>query len=110
MTLLDYLPSLHNAAASRIDPAVWPLTTAVDDMGRLCVGDVPLTDIADEFRTPAYVVDESDFRGRLRRYRAALPGVEVVYAAKSLLSVGVARWAIEEGAGLDVSSAGELAT
>ncbi len=110
MTLLDHLPSLRSAATPRIDPAVWPTTAAVDDLGRLCVGDVPLTDIADEFRTPAYVLDESDFRGRLRHYRAALPGVEVVYAAKSLLSVGVARWATEEGAGLDVSSAGELAT
>ena len=86
------------------------MTAAVDDLGRLCVGDVPLTEIADEFRTPAYVLDETDFRTRLRRYRSALAGVEVVYAAKALLCTGVARWATEEGAGLDVSSAGELAT
>ena len=93
MTLLDHLPSLRRAAAPRIDPRVWPLTAAVDDLGRLCVGDVPLTEIADEFRTPTYVLDETDFRTRLRRYRCALPGVEVVYAAKSLLCTGVARWA-----------------
>ena len=74
------------------------MTAAVDDLGRLCVGDVPLTEIADEFRTPAYVLDETDFRTRLRRYRSALAGVEVVYAAKSLLCTGVARWATEEGA------------
>ena len=86
------------------------MTAAVDDLGRLCVGDVPLTEIADEFRTPAYVLDETDFRTRLRRYRSALAAVEVVYAAKSILCTGVARWATEEGAGLDVSSAGELAT
>jgi diaminopimelate decarboxylase len=110
MTLLDYLPSLRQAAPPRIDPRVWPLTAAVDDLGRLCVGDVPLPEIADQFRTPAYVLDEADFRTRLRRYRAALPGVEVVYAAKSLLCADVARWATQEGAGLDVSSAGELAT
>ncbi|HEX7429841.1 MAG TPA: diaminopimelate decarboxylase [Mycobacterium sp.] len=110
MTLLDHLPSLRQAATPRIDPRIWPLTAAVDDLGRLCVGDVPLTEIADEFRTPAYVLDETDFRTRLRRYRSALAGVEVVYAAKALLCTGVARWATEEGAGLDVSSAGELAT
>lgn len=110
MTLLDHLPSLRNAATPRIDPRIWPLTASVDDLGRLCVGDVALTDIADEFRTPAYVLDEADFRGRLRRLRNAMPGVEVVYAAKSLLCTGVARWATEEGAGLDVSSTGELAT
>src|SRR6476620_9419785 len=108
MTLLDYLPSLHNAAASRIDPAIWPLTTSVDDLGRLCVGDVPLTDIADEFRTPTYVLDESDFRRRLQSYRTALRDVEIRYAAKSLLTTDVARW-VAEGAGVDVSSAGELA-
>ena len=74
MTLLDYLPSLHQAAAPRIDPAIWPLTATVDDLGRLCVGDVPLTDIADEFRTPTYVLDETDFRHRLQRYRADAAG------------------------------------
>ena len=40
MTLLDSMPSLHHAAAMRVDPAIWPLTTRVDDEGRLCVGDV----------------------------------------------------------------------
>jgi diaminopimelate decarboxylase len=110
MTLLDHLPSLHQAAAPRIDPRIWPLTAAVDDLGRLCVGDVPLTEIADEFRTPTYVLDEVDFRTRLQRYRSALPGVEIVYAAKSLMCTGVARWVTDSGAGLDVSSAGELAT
>ena len=109
MTLLDFLPSLHRAATPRIDPAIWPSTTTVDDLGRLCIGDVPLTDIADEFRTPAYVLDESDLRHRIRRYHTALRGVEIVYAAKSLLTTDVARWVTEEGAGIDVSSGGELA-
>jgi diaminopimelate decarboxylase len=109
MTLLDYLPSLNRAAAPRIDPAIWPSTTTVDDLGRLCIGDVPLTEIADEFRTPAYVLDETDFRHRIRRYHTALRNVEIVYAAKSLLTTDVARWVTEEGAGIDVSSGGELA-
>ena len=74
MTLLDFIPSLQHAAPSRIDPAVWPMTARVDDYGRLCVGGVPLTDIADEVGTPAYVVDEEDFRHRARRYRSVLTG------------------------------------
>jgi diaminopimelate decarboxylase len=109
MTLLDYLPSLSRAATPRIDPAIWPLTTTVDELGRLCVGDVPLTDIADEFGTPTYVLDEADFRHRMKRYRTTLRNIEIVYAAKSLLTTDVARWVAEEGAGLDVSSGGELA-
>ena len=109
MTLLDFLPSLHRAATHRIDPAIWPSTATVDDLGRLCVSDVALTEIADEFRTPTYVLDETDLRRRLKRYRTTLRNVEIVYAAKSLLTTDVARWVADEGAGLDVSSGGELA-
>jgi diaminopimelate decarboxylase len=110
MTLFELLPSLQHAATSRIDKAIWPLTSHVDEFGRLCVGGVALTDVADEFRTPAYVLDEADFRHRIRRYRAVMPDVDVAYAAKSLLSTTVARWVTDEGLGLDVCSGGELAT
>lgn len=113
MTLLDILPSLGHAAPPRFDPATWPITAHPDEEGRLCVGGVALADIADEFDTPAYVIDETDFRHRARRYRKALRAAgntEVVYAGKSLLSTAVARWAREEGLGIDVCSTGELAT
>ncbi|SPM35310.1 Diaminopimelate decarboxylase [Mycobacterium rhizamassiliense] len=109
MTLLDMLPSMGRVAPGRLDPAIWPVTAHSDEEGRLCVGGVPLTDIADEFHTPTYVIDETDFRQRVRRYRRALRGVEVVYAGKSLLTTAVARWAAEEGLGIDVCSSGELA-
>ncbi len=101
MTLVDILPSIGQAAPRRFDPAIWPVTTHSDEEGRLCIGDVPLTDIADEFHTPTYVIDESDFRHRARRYRKVLRGVEVVYAGKSLLTTAVARWAREERLGVD---------
>ncbi|CDO25195.1 diaminopimelate decarboxylase [Mycolicibacterium mageritense DSM 44476 = CIP 104973] len=110
MTLLEILPSLRDAAIPRIDPAIWPLTTRVDEQGRITIGRLALTEIADEFRTPAYVLDEADFRSRARHYRSALRGTEVVYAGKALLTTRVARWAAEEGLGVDVSSAAELAT
>ena len=109
MTLLDFLPSLHRAATPRIDPAIWPSTATVDELGRLCVANVALPEIADEFRTPTYVLDETDFRRRLKHYRTMLRDAEIVYAAKSLLTTDVARWVADEGAGLDVSSGGELA-
>jgi diaminopimelate decarboxylase len=113
MTLLDILPSLGHAAPPRFDPAIWSIAAHPDEEGRLCVGGVALADIADEFGTPAYVIDEADFRHRARRYRRALCGAgdtEVVYAGKSLLTTAVARWAREEGLGIDVCSTGELAT
>ncbi|ORW31920.1 diaminopimelate decarboxylase [Mycobacterium paraense] len=109
MTLLDIVPSLGRAAPRRFDSTIWPVTAHSDEEGQLCVGGMPLADIADEFDTPAYVIDEADFRHRARRYRKALHGVGVVYAGKSLLTTAVARWAREEGLGVDVCSAGELA-
>jgi diaminopimelate decarboxylase len=69
-----------------------------------------LTEVADEFGTPTYVIDEADFRHRIRRYRAALPDARLTYAGKALLTTAVARWVAEEGAGLGVCSGGELAT
>jgi diaminopimelate decarboxylase len=110
MTLFELLPSLQRAVTPRIDRAIWPLSTRTDELGRLCVGDVPLTEVAYQFRTPTYVIDEDDFRHRIRRYQAALPGVRIVYAGKSLLTTGIARWVDDEGLGLDVCSGGELTT
>ncbi|QLL10433.1 diaminopimelate decarboxylase family protein [Mycobacterium vicinigordonae] len=100
---------MAKAAPRRLDPTIWPATASCDKEGRICVGGVPLTDVADEFDTPAYVIDEADFRQRARRCRRALRDVEVVYPGKSLLATAVARWAREEGLGLDVTSPGELA-
>ena len=110
VTIFEILPSLRHAATPRIDRAIWPLTARVDELGQLCVGEMPLTEIADEFGTPTYVIDEADFRHRIRRYRAALPEVRLVYAGKALLSTAVAQWVAEEGGGLGVYSGGELAT
>lgn len=109
MTLLDSLHSLHSAAPMRIDPAIWPVTARVDVDGRLCVGGTPLSEIADQYGTPGYVLDEDDFRYRARRYRTALRDARIVYAGKALLTTEVARWAADEGLGIDVCSPGELA-
>jgi diaminopimelate decarboxylase len=109
MTLFEIVSSLRRAATPRIDRAIWPLTTHVDELGRLCVGEIALTEVADEFGTPTYVIDEADFRHRIRRYRTALSGARLVYAAKALLTTAVARWVAEEGAGLGVFSGGEFA-
>jgi hypothetical protein len=42
--------SRASRAASRLSAALG--TTHVDDLGGLCVGEIALTDIADEFGTP----------------------------------------------------------
>jgi diaminopimelate decarboxylase len=110
MTFFEILPSLRHAVTPRIDRAIWPLTTHVDELGRLSVGEMALTEVADEFGTPTYVIDEAAFRHRIRRYRAALPEARLVYSGKALLTTLVAQRVVEEGRGLGVCSRGELAT
>ena len=62
-----------------------------------------------EHGTPAYVLDEADFRARARAFRDAFAGYDVYYAGKAFLCTTVARWVAEEGLCLDVCSGGELA-
>ncbi|WP_327135004.1 diaminopimelate decarboxylase [Streptomyces sp. NBC_01343] len=96
------------AAGSADELSVWPASTTRLPHGGLAVGGVPLTEIADRFDTPAYVLDEGEVRARCRTYRDAFPDAEVLYAAKAFLSRAMVHWVAEEGLGLDVCSAGEL--
>ena len=73
------------------------------------VGGVRLPDLVAEHGTPAYVLDEADFRARARAFRDAFAGYDVYYAGKAFLCTTVARWVAEEGLSLDVCSGGELA-
>ena len=91
-------------------PNVWPRNTVRDDDGVVSIAGVAVTEIADEFGTPVFVVDEDDFRSRCRDIAAAFGGGEYArYAAKAFLCTEVARWIDEEGLSLDVCSGGELA-
>lgn len=108
MTLLDHLPSLRRAAGQRISPDHWPLNTRVDELGRLCVSGVALTDLAAEFGTPAHVLDEADLRKRLRSHRASTGELVPVLAARSVPTT-VMRWIDDEGIGLVIRSGADLA-
>jgi diaminopimelate decarboxylase len=91
---------------------VLPHTATTTD-GRLTVGGCALADVADEFGTPAFVVDEQGLRETAREYLAAFrnrhPATEVHFASKALPCAPVTRILAEEGLGCDVASAGELA-
>ncbi|MFF4253464.1 diaminopimelate decarboxylase [Streptomyces sp. NPDC001663] len=88
--------------------SVWPASTTEPHPGDLAVGGVPLTEVADRFGTPVYVLDEAEVRDRCRTYRQTFPEAEVLYAAKAFLCRAMVHWMAEEGLGLDVCSAGEL--
>lgn len=92
-----------------------PITTVLDDRDRLVVGGCNLSDLANRYGTPLYVLDEQTLRQTCRAYRDALkqhysgPSL-AVYASKANSSLVMSNIAASEGLGLDAVSAGELLT
>jgi diaminopimelate decarboxylase len=109
----DVLPADHPPAPPRdlnaLHPAVWPRTARRGD-GALTIGGADVRDLATEFGTPVFVMDEDDLRGRCRDFREAFgDGAAVYYAAKAFCCRRVLRWIAGEGLGVDVCTEGELA-
>lgn len=91
-------------------PNVWPHNAVRGEDGVVRVAGVAVTDLAADYGTPLFVIDEDDFRERCREMAAAFGGgVNVHYAAKAFLCSEIARWIAEEGLALDVATGGELA-
>jgi diaminopimelate decarboxylase len=91
-------------------PNVWPRSTVRNDAGVAVIAGMPVTELAQEYGTPLFIVDEDDFRFRCREIASAFGGgTNVHYAAKAFLCSEVARWIDEEGLSLDVCTGGELA-
>lgn len=87
---------------------VWPRTAAWAGE-RLTIGGVGARELAAEFGTPAYVVDQAEFEARCAEWRDALPGGEVHYGGKAFLCPEIVRWLDRLGLCLDVCTGGELA-
>ncbi|MBO8127935.1 MAG: diaminopimelate decarboxylase [Peptococcaceae bacterium] len=88
-------------------------TMRVNDAGHLVIGDCDTVELAREFGTPLYVLDEQTFRAKCRAYYQAFTAktnADVIYAGKSLLTLAICRLVEEEGLCLDVVSGGELFT
>ena len=100
--------------ATAADPLsnLWPLTTSRNDDGVLCVGGIPLPQIAAAVGTPTYIYDVATLRSAAATFRDAFarhyPKSRVVFAGKAFLSTALIRILREERLGLDVVSGGEL--
>jgi diaminopimelate decarboxylase len=97
-------------------PSLWSRNVQRAGDGILTVAGLGADALAREVGTPAYVLDEDDFRSRAREFKdayetafASLAGADVYYAGKAFLCTEVARWVHQEGLHLDVCSGGELA-
>ena len=78
-------------------PQLWSTHRAQGRRRARASGESPLTDLVAEHGTPAYVLDEADFRARARAFRDAFAAYDVFYAGKAFLCTTVARWVAEEG-------------
>ncbi|MCM2387904.1 diaminopimelate decarboxylase family protein, partial [Streptomyces albipurpureus] len=111
----DVYPEGHYSAPpadlNALDEKVWARTVSRGSDGVVTVGGMEVTRLAEEFGTPAYILDEADFRARCRAWAEAFgKDADVFYAGKAFLSRAIVRWLHEEGLNLDVCSGGELIT
>ncbi|MER3501332.1 MAG: diaminopimelate decarboxylase [Candidatus Fervidibacterota bacterium] len=90
-------------------------TMRINERGHLEIGGCDCVELAKQFGTPLFVMDETLIRQNCRRYRSAFAQhypaeARVAYAGKAFLVLAMCRLVNEEGLWLDVASGGELFT
>ena len=88
---------------------------AVNENGHLTIGGIDTVDLAKQYGTPLYVMDEDLIRENCRSFKTSIDKYYdgkglVCYASKAFCCKAVCRIMMEEGIGLDVVSEGELYT
>lgn len=82
--------------------------------GNLEIGMCDAIDLAKEYGTPLYVIDEELVRRNCRTFKENFKAdgieTEVIYASKAFLNLAICKVIEEEGLSLDVVSGGELYT
>ncbi|MGD0606836.1 MAG: diaminopimelate decarboxylase [Streptosporangiaceae bacterium] len=91
---------------------LFPEHSSVSADGELSIGGVGVTELAERFGTPAYIVDEAGLANQARLIRDGLaarrPDSEVVFASKSFPCVAAYKVMAAQGLAVDVAGAGEL--
>lgn len=87
----------------------------VNEKGNLEIGGCDVKELAEEYGTPAYIMDENAIRANCRKYTKAIQSCYngngmVLYASKALSCIQMYKIIKSEGMGIDVVSGGELYT
>ena len=96
-----------------INQKIKPLTLNINSDGNLELGGCDLVELAQNYNTPLYVLDEQTIRSICCDYKDAFknyPKVNMMYASKALCTEAVSALLASEGFGFDVVSAGEIYT
>ena len=82
--------------------------------GTLSLAGIPAAQLAKEFGTPTFFIDEDAYRSRALAWNNELQNQfgpqagTIYYAAKSFICTAVAQWIADIGIGIDVCTGGEL--
>lgn len=80
----------------------------------LMIGSYKVSDLADKYQTPLFIMDESLIRSKMRYFKDLFQSPycesQVIYASKAFLNLAMCQLVKEEGLFLDVVSGGELYT
>ena len=87
----------------------------INSLNHLEIGGCDTVELAKEYGTPLYVMDEERIRSNMRAYTKAVDTYyggngKIYYASKALSNIYMYKLAGEEGLGADVVSGGELYT
>ena len=93
--------------------SIFPLTAEVNERGHLVIGGCDTVELAAEYGTPLYLFDEFSLRSKCQEFKTEFgqryADTMAIYASKAFLNGALAVILKEEGMGLDIVSAGELA-
>lgn len=87
----------------------------INEKGHLVIGSIDAVELAKEYGTPLYVIDEETYVENMRKFKDSMDKYysgngRVLYASKTFCCKEVVRIVNKEGLGIDVVSAGELYT
>ena len=89
-------------------------TSKVNEKGNLSIGGVDASELAKEFKTPLYVMDQELIETTIDKMKEAFKSTRfntrIAYAGKAFLSTGMIKLVESKGLDLDVVSGGELYT
>ena len=90
-----------------------PVTAGRSAAGCLSIAGHDVAELAKQYGTPLYLYDAATIRGQINALKSELSAhypapSEITYAAKAYFSLGLARYLVEWGLGVDVVSLGEM--
>ena len=89
-------------------------TSKINEKGNLSIGGVDTIDLAKEFKTPLYVMDQELIETTIDKMKSAFQSsrfnTRIAYAGKAFLTTGMAKLINSKGLDLDTVSGGEMFT